>query len=204
MAPERTGRADAAAQAQPKGLRQSRPMPLAPRTFALHCHPATPCDVVTALGASATPAPDGGLHLRFVLTGDLARLRIPTPAAQPGATDGLWRHTCCEAFVATPHDAAYREFNLSPSGDWAAYRFSAERQRDTAAPPLPAPRIVCTHDAQALHLQAWLPPEALPPPTEGRLLGLTAVIEQTDGRLSYWALAHAAARPDFHLRASWA
>ncbi len=29
-------------------------------------------------------------------------------------------------------------------------------------------------------------------------LALSAVIEETDGRLSYWALAHPAAKPDFH------
>ncbi|NMF90687.1 hypothetical protein GPA26_19635, partial [Aromatoleum petrolei] len=31
-------------------------------------------------------------------------------------------------------------------------------------------------------------------------LGLTAVVETLDGTLSYWALRHPSARPDFHLR----
>jgi hypothetical protein len=31
-------------------------------------------------------------------------------------------------------------------------------------------------------------------------LALSAVIEETDGHLSYWALAHPAERPDFHHR----
>ena len=35
------------------------------------------------------------------------------------------------------------------------------------------------------------------------LLGLTAVIESTDGSLSYWALAHPRGVPDFHARAGW-
>jgi hypothetical protein len=30
------------------------------------------------------------------------------------------------------------------------------------------------------------------------LIGLSAVVEATDGSLSYWALAHAPGRPDFH------
>jgi hypothetical protein len=29
-------------------------------------------------------------------------------------------------------------------------------------------------------------------------MSLTAVIEETNGRKSYWALAHAAGKPDFH------
>ena len=34
-------------------------------------------------------------------------------------------------------------------------------------------------------------------------IGLTAVIETADGQLSYWALQHPAARPDFHHRGGW-
>ena len=34
-------------------------------------------------------------------------------------------------------------------------------------------------------------------------LGLTAVIEAQDGHLSYWALHHPAAQPDFHHRGGW-
>jgi hypothetical protein len=30
------------------------------------------------------------------------------------------------------------------------------------------------------------------------LLGLSAVIEEMNGRLSYWALAHPPGKPDFH------
>jgi hypothetical protein len=29
-------------------------------------------------------------------------------------------------------------------------------------------------------------------------VGLTAVVESTDGRLTYWALAHPSPAPDFH------
>jgi len=31
-------------------------------------------------------------------------------------------------------------------------------------------------------------------------LALSAVVEETDGRLSYWAIAHPGERPDFHHR----
>jgi hypothetical protein len=31
-------------------------------------------------------------------------------------------------------------------------------------------------------------------------LGLSAVLEEKDGTKSYWALAHGADKPDFHLR----
>lgn len=175
----------------------------APRRFTLQCHPATSCAAVRALTASVAPAPAHAWRLTFVLTGELARLRIPAPAPPPAATDGLWRHTCFEAFVGEPQGTRYREFNFSPSGDWAAYAFGAQRQRDLDAAPLPAPRIACADDAGALRLDAWLSAAALPATAGGWRLGLAAVIESVDGSLSYWALAHPAARPDFHRRDGW-
>jgi hypothetical protein len=41
--------------------------------------------------------------------------------------------------------------------------------------------------------------EALVPlRADARRLALSAVIEETSGALSYWALRHAAGKPDFH------
>ncbi len=169
-------------------------------------HPATPCGSVDRLTARVGhDASARAWQLRYTLTGDLARLRIPTPARRPAATDGLWRHTCFEAFVGPADDAAYREYNFSPSGDWAGYLFRSERLRDDAAPALPAPRITCAQDtlAHTLTLDCWLPSEALPDAGIDLLLGLSAVIECADGNLSYWALHHPAPHPDFHPRAGW-
>ncbi|MND06273.1 hypothetical protein D3C83_275510 [compost metagenome] len=39
---------------------------------------------------------------------------------------------------------------------------------------------------------------------ETLLVGLAAVIEAADGALSYWALRHAPAKPDFHHRDAFA
>jgi hypothetical protein len=179
-------------------------MSAAPRLFTLQCHPATPCAAVAALTVALARTPGAGLHLAYELRGDLARLRLPAPAAHPAATDGLWQRTCFEAFVAAPQGTGYREYNFSPSGDWAAYAFDAERQRNPAA-SLARPRMRCSHDAGTLRLQAWLPPAEHDPasdPAHGPL-GLCAVVEQADGRLSYWALRHPAAQPDFHRRDGW-
>jgi hypothetical protein len=173
------------------------------RTFTLQPHPTTPCAVVEALTATIAPETSGDWHLSFTLAGDVERLRVPPLAHSAAAADGLWQHTCFEAFIADPHSARYHEFNLSPSGEWAAYVFAAERLRQPDAALLLPPRIVCAHAARTLRLDARLPAAALPATTGGWLLGLSAVIESTDGALSYWALAHPAARPDFHQRAGW-
>lgn len=176
----------------------------APR-HVLVCHPATPCPVplhISATLALAGTEEGPGLLLRYDVLGDMARLRIPE-AVTPGAADGLWQHTCLEAFMALPGEQAYREFNFSPSGQWAAYRFSAARVRqahDDAAQPVVTPALSCHQTTRTLQLEAWLPSHALPAARAGQplLIGLSAVIETTDGQLSYWGLHHPGERPDFH------
>ena len=65
-------------------------------------------------------------------------LALPEPQ-EAGRTDGLWQHTCFEAFVGRG-DNGYAEFNLSPSGQWAAYDFDSYRggmrNREVLAPKI--------------------------------------------------------------------
>ena len=48
-----------------------------------------------------------------------------------------------------------------------------------------------------LDLRPWWPIEGMPE------LGLTMVVEEIDGRLSYWALSHPGEVADFHDRRSF-
>jgi len=133
------------------------------------------------------------LTLRYRLDGDIDRLVVPAPAA-PRRTNGLWQHTCFEAFVRPVGQRGYCEFNFAPSGEWAAYRFTARRagmrELETGAPV-----IRCTPDDGGMSLDVTLDASAWTGPID---LGLAAVIEDRAGSLAYWALAHPADRPDFH------
>lgn len=165
-----------------------------PSILSLNPHPDTPCANPAGIVVALARRADGGLALTFRATGDPAGLAIPAPAT-PARTDGLWRHTCFEAFVRSEGQPGYREFNLSPSGRWAAYAFRAYRA-DAADLPMAAPTIAWQRHADRVELAAVLPAAALP---DGPLrLGLAAVIEQADGRIGYWALRHPAGKPDFH------
>jgi hypothetical protein len=167
----------------------------------LLCHPASPCRAVGRIEAVVTLSGDGGLALRYRVHGAPEAIRLPPP--QPaGPADELWRHTCCEAFIATVDGPDYREFNFSPAGQWAAYRFTGYRERDAGFSPAAAPRISLQRLADGFQLDARLAP-ALLPAERTLALGLSTVIETSDGSKSYWALAHGAARPDFHLRQSF-
>ncbi len=96
----------------------------------------------------------------------------------------------------------YREFNFSPSGEWAVYDFAGYRERVESVIPV-APQISLAQTSDAVELRV-LVSAALLPGGAALQFGLTAVLEAADGSKTYWALAHAAAQPDFHLRESFA
>ncbi len=170
----------------------------------LLCHPMTSAPMVRALEAGVTRAADGGLLFNYRLTGDMSRLLIPTPQPE-GRSDGLWEHTCFEAFIGIAGSSVYREFNFSPSGQWAMYAFSGYRLPEVTATPDTAPQISALLTEGRLELSALLTGDALAPEAGVAALqiGLSAVIESrdtVDGNRSYWALRHPASRPDFHHR----
>lgn len=177
------------------------PVPAEPASLlALQAHPAAPGPGGLSIRAGVQivdGAAEPGWWLHYLVEGLVGTLAVPVPQT-PGPADGLWRHTCFEAFVQDGDGPGYHEFNFSPSSRWAVYRFAAERQRCAHdAPPATGP-IVEVHRAEdALRLRVWMPRDLLPvAPTR---IGLTAVIETRDARLSYWALRHPHAnRPDFH------
>jgi hypothetical protein len=176
------------------------PLPTLPKP-PLHCHPSGTCRAVRTFEVAVDMTERAELVLRYCLSGDSSALSLP--AAQPhAATDGLWQHTCCEAFIAVPDSPAYREFNFSPSGQWAVYDFAAYRQRDPRFSPKIAPRLSFAATDSGFELIAVIPPELLPAGDSWQI-GLTAVLEAADGGKTYWALTHAASQPDFHLRQSF-
>jgi len=158
------------------------------------------CDALDAIETEVASAPNGLFHFRYRAVGDLRKLRIPERTA-PDRASRLWQHTCFELFI-TGSGASYFEFNFSPSTQWAAYKFDAYRQAMSALALPSAPRIsfAVTPDTlvldAAIDLQRLLDPQARSRPR----MALAAVIEDRDGRLCYWALAHPDGEPDFHHR----
>lgn len=159
----------------------------------LKLHPDSHCAALTGISvAMARPQP-GVLALRYTLAGQIANVRV-APPAEPLRADELWRTTCFEAFVRTAEGAGYYEFNLSPSGQWAAYHFDAYRDGMALAEIAP-PRIIFGANVTHIDLETLL---HLPSGDAPWRVGLSAVIEQNNGEKSYWALAHPPGKPDFH------
>jgi hypothetical protein len=140
------------------------------------------------------------LRVDYAVHDPAATLRIPPAAPTPRRRDELWQATCLELFLALPGQEAYREFNLSPSGDWAIYQLDGYRRGlrpDPAWTALPFSR----HDEAGvlqLSLETTLPPElAAAPQLEA---AITAVLQHHDGHCGYWALLHPGPEADFHRR----
>jgi hypothetical protein len=157
----------------------------------LRAHPSAPPALALALEAR----PVGGaryLALDFRLEGEVSRLRF---GSLRGRQDGLWQHTCFEAFLAPVGAPGYLELNFTPSGAWAAYEFGARRLgMQTLDLPQP-PAIAAQRDGQRLDLTVQF---SLPRRAAAWRLGLAAVLEDELGAMSYWALAHGGSEPDFH------
>lgn len=158
----------------------------------LVCHPQTSARSVQKVSVSVR-RDRRSLDVSYAVECRTDLLHLPPPQ-KPYRAEGLWRTTCFELFV---HDTppSYREFNFSPSSQWAAYGFSSYRQdMDPLSVDAP-PAINLWDEGYALILTTFLE-ISKPGPMS---IGLSAVIEETDGTKSWWALAHPDPdRPDFH------
>ena len=162
----------------------------------LTAHPDFPSLAVRRVGVEIGQAGPGGLGLTYIVTGDIGALVLPLKAPAR-RTDELWRATCLEAFVRPEPGEAYAEFNFAPSTQWAAYCFTGYRA--DMAPLETAPLEIDVHTAaKSLELRVAIPAAA---PAR---LAVSAIIEETSGAKSYWALAHPPGRPDFHHAAGFA
>jgi hypothetical protein len=165
--------------------------------FNLVHHPATPPSEPLKVWASVDhPASLGSVastNIWFGVGAPAGRFVIPPPA-EPTRADDLWQTTCFEAFLRIPGVDAYREWNFAPSGEWAANDF--ERHREGRANAEVAAPYIRVED----NLTWWALGATIPVDAEAIwALGLSAVLEESEGTKSYWALAHPPGdKPDFH------
>jgi hypothetical protein len=161
----------------------------------LVCHHQTPSEAIGGIEVLVGGAPGDSLNFAFIMEGDLSSLRIPEPRSSQRA-GGLCMHTCFEVFVMAEDGPGYREFNFSPSGEWAVYAFRNYRSGGELELEV-APGILVRRARNRLELDAKICHDFLQPGRSFRL-GLSAVVEDAEGALSYWALWHPPGKPDFH------
>lgn len=162
----------------------------------LEPHPLSICPAVASIEVEAVRADAFTLVLDYTLHGRLDELIMPRETASL-RKDELWRHSCFEAFVGPSDSDAYYEINLAPSTQWAAYAFVSYRAGIESIRIDPPPLIRTQRSTATLTLTATIDlfSDFMNAPWH---LALSAVIEDTSGQTSYWALAHPPGPPDFH------
>ncbi|ASK87815.1 hypothetical protein SPHFLASMR4Y_01045 [Sphingorhabdus sp. SMR4y] len=165
----------------------------------LQRHPETPGSAIDQITADCSLSKSGTIWLRYHAEGNVEQVKLPDVPDRSERMDNLWQQSCFELFLGQPGTEQYCEFNLSPSGNWAAYDFDRYRDGMSQLVIAKAPEIHMDFSDTHIALEATL---ALPEPWVAPELdaGLSAVIETLDGEKTLWALAHPGARPDFHHR----
>lgn len=144
------------------------------------------------------------LTIHYALIGKIEDIFLPSLSVNPTRKDNLWKSTCLEFFLAVKELPQYWEFNLSPSGDWNVYYMDSYRRigfrEETSIQQLQFERQKRTNVFQlnaAVDLNPIIRVEQI------LEVGVTAVIQTTEGSETYWALMHPAPEADFHLRESF-
>jgi hypothetical protein len=168
------------------------------QTFNLVPYPAEALPNVKIAGALERT--QNQLSIQYELQGEIEQIVFPRISPFPVRADDLWKATCFEFFIAIPNQPQYWEFNLSPSGDWNIYIMDAYRRvgfrEENRIGQLPF-----QFNKNKLELSIDL--KHLFPESQKLQIGITAIIQTTNGIETYWALTHPGPQADFHLRESF-
>ncbi|WP_375505462.1 DOMON-like domain-containing protein [uncultured Nostoc sp.] len=172
------------------------------QTFSLQPFPSTKS--LSNLKIAGNIARNGNkLAIRYMLEDDLKEIAIAPPSNTPSRKHELWEDTCFEFFVSIKDSAQYWEFNLSPAGHWNVYRFDGYRQgmqEETAFENL---SFNVQNQADGLILVLDVDLDKIISAEQAIELGITTVIKDRNGEVTYWALTHQGGKADFHLRDSF-
>lgn len=169
-------------------------------TLPLCYHPTTPVSWIQNVTVNCSYNSDG-MNLMYQINGNIELLQLPTHCSSPHRADNLWQHTCGEAFVAQKNTTIYREWNFSPSRQWQVYEFADYREARTL-PAVSAPQIYSIVTPEQFTLTVQIPSTWYPHNTP-LLLGLSMILQDVTGKISYWALQHSPGLADFHIDKNW-
>ncbi|MEM7017736.1 MAG: DOMON-like domain-containing protein [Pseudomonadota bacterium] len=164
--------------------------------YILDSHPDSPCEAIELFEVDIHRVENNQLTLDYHIKGAIPELNLP-PAKRPIRAHELWLHSCFELFIGLPASTAYTEFNFAPSMAWAAYQFDSYREGMREAADISSPHMESHRSDSSYQLHVVLQLAALPRHLTWQL-GISAVIEETRGHQSFWALAHPSGQPDFH------
>lgn len=139
------------------------------------------------------------VFISYKLQGALSTVDMGTGIPKHTRVMKLWEKTCFELFIKDAKDS-YIEFNFSPDFEWNCFFF--EKKGDTLAEykRMELVKFDILFSNEIVHVIVELQKKMFPDHFfEGKLsAGITSVIKEKNGNLSYWALSHHDTKPNFH------
>lgn len=144
---------------------------------------------------------EDAVYISYKITGSLDELDLGDGTPVHERKIKLWEKTCFELFIKNSKDQ-YIEFNFSPVFEWNCFFFN--KKGDPLSPWIKidhiASDILLSKDI--FHIIVEIKKDQFPPHffdvKQDMSAGITSVIKNKLGHLSYWALSHEADRPNFH------
>lgn len=143
------------------------------------------------------------MQIEYKLEGALDYINLPRTSQVPMRCHELWRQTCFELFFGIKGDPSYWEVNLSPSGCWNVYHLTDYRTGMREEKSLGQPTFRVVSDGEFWSLFCTIDLKGFIDDCSDLEVGVCAVLQTTDGSISYWAIDHPGTVPDFHNRGSF-
>lgn len=138
------------------------------------------------------------LHLDWRIEDPSNIVLIAPPSASPERRRELWEETCFEFFLTSMEHPGYWEFNLSPAGHWNVFHFDGYRagmKDEVAFDTLP---FSVRNHRGICEASVAIDTTRLGIANDSWRLAISTVVAESRGRVTYWALSHPGAQPDFH------
>ena len=141
------------------------------------------------------------VFISYKLQGALSCLDLGSGQPHHARVMKLWEKSCFELFIKNA-DNNYIEFNFSPEFEFNCFYFVSAGDKLVEYSRMDSVKIDILLSLDVFHLIAELDKKKFP---ESFFLnktdlkaGITSVIKEKSGNLSYWALSHQDTRPNFH------
>ena len=115
----------------------------------------------------------------------------------------LWEKTCFELFIKNEKDQ-FIEFNFAPNFEWNCFYFDKKGGALAEWEKMPRPEsdilLSAEHFFMFVNIRKEFFPEGFFNSNKKQILsaGISSVIKEKIGSLSYWAMTHADVQPNFH------
>lgn len=148
-----------------------------------------------------TTLSEDSFYIGYQLTQDLASIDMGVYTPHKSRCLNLWEKTCFELFLKNTN-GHYIEFNFSPNFEWNAFYFEKLRGPLKELEMAQVPVLDILNSSDKFSLVAKIPLSSLPVEFQNNIancdLGITTVIKDRKGEISYWALTHKDSKPNFH------